>query len=185
MRENFWDDREKRCSGDPQVFYFPRNEFSQPLLHVSLIFDGHLPASSCLSIWLFSKEKPVLPEQRQKGKLSSFVEAVVRQENLPKIDDSLQICSSPSLRSNDDKSSTLPVLASSANGRSRSFLSSLYIMSASPSKDGADGGDAPSDTSEMERGEEAQVREAYEFEVKEQDRWLPIANGWSSISLFP
>lgn len=26
---------------------------------------------------------------------------------------------------------------------------------------------------------EAQARElAYEFEVKEQDRWLPIANGW-------
>ena len=32
----------------------------------------------------------------------------------------------------------------------------------------------------MDRGDtEAQARElAYEFEVKEQDRWLPIANGW-------
>ena len=52
-------------------------------------------------------------------------------------------------------------------------------MSVSPPKDGENGGDAPSDTSDMERGEEAQAREAYDFEVKEQDRWLPIANGWS------
>ena len=50
-------------------------------------------------------------------------------------------------------------------------------MSVSPPKDGADTGDAPSENSEMERGEEAQAREAYDFEVKEQDRWLPIANG--------
>lgn len=53
-------------------------------------------------------------------------------------------------------------------------------MSVSPPKDGADAGDAASENSEMERGEEAQAREAYDFEVKEQDRWLPIANGWSS-----
>jgi len=26
---------------------------------------------------------------------------------------------------------------------------------------------------------------AYEFEVKEQDRWLPIANGMSCLSFFP
>ena len=57
-------------------------------------------------------------------------------------------------------------------------------MSVSPPKEGAEAGDAPSETSEtMERGEEAQAREAYDFEVKEQDRWLPIANGWSFIFL--
>lgn len=55
-------------------------------------------------------------------------------------------------------------------------------MSVSPAKEGVDAGDAPSENSEtMERGEETQAREAYDFEVKEQDRWLPIANGWSSI----
>lgn len=53
-------------------------------------------------------------------------------------------------------------------------------MSLSPPKEGVEPGDATPEHSEsMERGEEAQVREAYEFEVKEQDRWLPIANGWS------
>ena len=55
-------------------------------------------------------------------------------------------------------------------------------MSVSPPKEGAEAGDAPSENSEtMERGEEAQAREAYDFEVKEQDRWLPIANGKSPI----
>ncbi len=53
-------------------------------------------------------------------------------------------------------------------------------MSVSPPKEGVEQGDATPEHSEsMERGEEAQVREAYDFEVKEQDRWLPIANGWS------
>ncbi len=54
-------------------------------------------------------------------------------------------------------------------------------MSASPPEKGAEQGDAtPDNNSEsMDRGEEVQQREAYDFEVKEQDRWLPIANGWS------
>ena len=53
-------------------------------------------------------------------------------------------------------------------------------MSASPPEKSAEQGDAtPDNNSEsMDRGEEAQAREAYDFEVKEQDRWLPIANGW-------
>lgn len=53
-------------------------------------------------------------------------------------------------------------------------------MSASPPEKGAEQGDAtPDNNSEsMDRGEEVQQREAYDFEVKEQDRWLPIANGW-------
>lgn len=53
-------------------------------------------------------------------------------------------------------------------------------MSASPPEKGAEQGDAtPDNNSEsMDRGEEVQAREAYDFEVKEQDRWLPIANGW-------
>lgn len=56
-------------------------------------------------------------------------------------------------------------------------------MSVSPPKEGAEAGDDRSENSEpMERGEEAQAREAYDFEVKEQDRWLPIANGWFIIS---
>jgi len=56
----------------------------------------------------------------------------------------------------------------------------VYIMSVSPPKEGADAGDAATDNSDqMDRGEETQAREAYDFEVKEQDRWLPIANGWS------
>ncbi|KAL6715753.1 transcriptional activator hap3 [Lecanora helva] len=51
-------------------------------------------------------------------------------------------------------------------------------MSASPPEKSAEQGDAtPDNNSEsMDRGEEAQAREAYDFEVKEQDRWLPIAN---------
>lgn len=59
-------------------------------------------------------------------------------------------------------------------------------MSVSPPKEGAEQGDAtPENNSEsMDRGEEVQAREAYDFEVKEQDRWLPIANGWSP-SLLP
>lgn len=52
-------------------------------------------------------------------------------------------------------------------------------MSVSPPKESAEVGDATPDNSEtMDRGEETQAREAYDFEVKEQDRWLPIANGW-------
>ena len=52
-------------------------------------------------------------------------------------------------------------------------------MSVSPPKDGEGAGDASPENSDtqMERGEEAQAREAYDFDVKEQDRWLPIANG--------
>jgi nuclear transcription Y subunit beta len=56
-----------------------------------------------------------------------------------------------------------------------------YMMSASPPKDVdvEQGAQSPD-------GEEAQMNDnqdphatglAYEFEVKEQDRWLPIANG--------
>ena len=59
----------------------------------------------------------------------------------------------------------------------------ISIMSVSPPKEtDVEPAGAPSpDTSEhMDRGDpEGQARElAYEFEVKEQDRWLPIANGW-------
>ena len=58
----------------------------------------------------------------------------------------------------------------------------IYIMSATPPKetDVEQGAPSPDNSEHMDRGEaEAQARElAYEFEVKEQDRWLPIANGW-------
>lgn len=54
-------------------------------------------------------------------------------------------------------------------------------MSVSPPKDGEGAGDAsPDNSDQMERGDEAQAPEAYDFDVKEQDRWLPIANGWST-----
>ncbi|MCJ1252711.1 hypothetical protein MMC24_000517 [Lignoscripta atroalba] len=53
-------------------------------------------------------------------------------------------------------------------------------MSATPPKetDVEQGAPSPDNSEHMDRGEaEAQARElAYEFEVKEQDRWLPIAN---------
>ncbi|KAL8934938.1 MAG: hypothetical protein Q9211_004971 [Gyalolechia sp. 1 TL-2023] len=52
-------------------------------------------------------------------------------------------------------------------------------MSASPPKEDVEhGGQSPENSEPMDRGDpEAQARElAYEFEVKEQDRWLPIAN---------
>lgn len=54
-------------------------------------------------------------------------------------------------------------------------------MAASPPKDSeveqARSGDEEGD---MDRTEEAQGALG-DFEVKEQDRWLPIANGWSSF----
>ncbi|KAK4698108.1 nuclear transcription Y subunit beta, partial [Lecanoromycetidae sp. Uapishka_2] len=51
-------------------------------------------------------------------------------------------------------------------------------MSVSPPKETAEQTDANEDNNSesMDRGEEVQAREAYDFEVKEQDRWLPIAN---------
>ncbi|KAL8700649.1 MAG: hypothetical protein Q9201_005335 [Fulgogasparrea decipioides] len=52
-------------------------------------------------------------------------------------------------------------------------------MSVSPPKEDVEtGGQSPENSEPMDRGDpEAQARElAYEFEVKEQDRWLPIAN---------
>lgn len=60
-------------------------------------------------------------------------------------------------------------------------------MSPSPQKD-ADvepGAQSPDETEHMERDlQESQAQAlGYEFEVKEQDRWLPIANGWSSMRI--
>ncbi|MCJ1477532.1 hypothetical protein MMC13_006204 [Lambiella insularis] len=63
-------------------------------------------------------------------------------------------------------------------------------MSASPAKETEveQGGPSPDNSDQMDRGDpDAQARDlAFEFEVKEQDRWLPIANGWfpmhSSVS---
>ncbi|KAI4138643.1 MAG: hypothetical protein LQ341_004576, partial [Variospora aurantia] len=55
----------------------------------------------------------------------------------------------------------------------------IYIMSVSPPKEDVEhGGQSPENSEPMDRGDpEAQARDlAFEFEVKEQDRWLPIAN---------
>jgi hypothetical protein len=52
-------------------------------------------------------------------------------------------------------------------------------MSASPSKElEVEVGDQSPDEEHMERGQgEASQQPVFDFEVKEQDRWLPIANG--------
>lgn len=56
-------------------------------------------------------------------------------------------------------------------------------MSVSPPKEDVEaGGPSPENSDLMDRGDtEAQAPELYEFDVKEQDRWLPIANGWSPV----
>ena len=51
-------------------------------------------------------------------------------------------------------------------------------MSASPPKDlDAEVGVQSSDDMEPDRAESSQQASGFDFEVKEQDRWLPIANG--------
>ena len=58
-------------------------------------------------------------------------------------------------------------------------------MSVSPPKEEVEvGGPSPENSDQMDRGDpESQVRDFYELDVKEQDRWLPIANGWFSFWL--
>lgn len=55
-------------------------------------------------------------------------------------------------------------------------------MSASPTKeaDVEQGDPTPENSGEMDRGDNDGARDAAynELDVKEQDRWLPIANGW-------
>jgi hypothetical protein len=62
------------------------------------------------------------------------------------------------------------------------------MSSTPPKKDGVEQAVQSPDEEEPHMDREAQETQAqglgYEFEVKEQDRWLPIANG-ASISLFP
>jgi hypothetical protein len=62
------------------------------------------------------------------------------------------------------------------------------MSSTPPKKEGVEQSVQSPDDSEPHMDREAQETQAqglgYEFEVKEQDRWLPIANG-ASISLFP
>lgn len=51
-------------------------------------------------------------------------------------------------------------------------------MSASPPKDlELEVGAQSSDDMERDQGESSQQPSGFDFEVKEQDRWLPIANG--------
>lgn len=61
-----------------------------------------------------------------------------------------------------------------------------YMMSASPPKETdveAAAAQSPGNSEHMERDPQDPQAQglAYEFEVKEQDRWLPIANGWSPM----
>lgn len=65
-------------------------------------------------------------------------------------------------------------------------------MSVSPPKDGdvepATTQSPDEEREEMDRPDRPHAQEQslpYEFEVKEQDRWLPIANGWYYFSRFP
>lgn len=59
------------------------------------------------------------------------------------------------------------------------------MMSASPPKetDVEPAAQSPGNSEHMERDPQDPQAQglAYEFEVKEQDRWLPIANGWSPM----
>jgi len=56
----------------------------------------------------------------------------------------------------------------------------IYIMAASPPKEpDVEQTQSGEDEEQMSRQEEAQGGGLGDFEVKEQDRWLPIANGWS------
>jgi len=59
------------------------------------------------------------------------------------------------------------------------------MMSASPPKetDVEPTAQSPGNSEHMERDPQDPHAQglAYEFEVKEQDRWLPIANGWSPM----
>ena len=65
-------------------------------------------------------------------------------------------------------------------------------MSATPPKKGdveqtqpPQSPDEASKSPPMEHPDTQTQGPAYEFEVKEQDRWLPIANGWSSLFFYP
>lgn len=54
-------------------------------------------------------------------------------------------------------------------------------MAASPPKDTDIEHQSGEEEGDMSRTEDAQLGGLGDFEVKEQDRWLPIANGWSSF----
>lgn len=55
-------------------------------------------------------------------------------------------------------------------------------MAASPSKDpDVEQTQSGEEEGDMSRQDEGQGGGLGDFEVKEQDRWLPIANGWSSF----
>ena len=53
------------------------------------------------------------------------------------------------------------------------------MSSTPPKKDGVEPPQSPDDDQHMDRNAEDTQAQGlgYEFEVKEQDRWLPIANG--------
>ena len=60
-------------------------------------------------------------------------------------------------------------------------------MSASPPKeqDVEQSAQSGEEQDHMDREGEAQGQGLGDFEVKEQDRWLPIANGWSCLISSP
>lgn len=55
----------------------------------------------------------------------------------------------------------------------------INMSSTPPKKDGVEPPQSPDDDQHMDRNAEDTQAQGlgYEFEVKEQDRWLPIANG--------
>jgi len=58
-------------------------------------------------------------------------------------------------------------------------------MSASPpDKTDLEAGAQSPDADQMEQGESSNQPQLFDFEVKEQDRWLPIANGMTLLWLF-
>lgn len=56
-------------------------------------------------------------------------------------------------------------------------------MSVSPPKEDVEaGGPSPENSDHMDRGDPETQAGFYDLDVKEQDRWLPIANGWFPVS---
>ena len=62
-----------------------------------------------------------------------------------------------------------------------------YIMSASPPKepDVEQNANSGVEQDHMDRDQEGTQGTGLDFEVKEQDRWLPIANGWCTFHFCP
>jgi hypothetical protein len=74
----------------------------------------------------------------------------------------------------------------SSKASTRRAYPETYIMSDSPPKNDQDletGAQSGEEPDQMDRELEGVQQGLGDFEVKEQDRWLPIANGWFRSTL--